>query len=373
MNKMLICIVPLLLFMSATAFAACSNQCDPSTQYSCSLSTTSMTKNTKATLTVSVTNQQSQPQSVTATLQGGWFIGDVTTIAGNTYQSGQAKTLDFSVTPSTDGAQSVCVAMGSTCTADCGSVSVTSTAELSVPTFTTSSSVSASATFTPSATIQNLGTESATGVTATLSASGPCTVSSASKTIGTLSGKSTSSQSWTVTASSTSGTCALTLTVAGTTGGTALATGSTTVSGSSSSSSSSGGGGGGGGGGASRNKTANTTQPAEPAVTESAQVNPELCGNGVIDKGEECDGASLASQTCETKGFKSGTLNCYACKYDTSFCNVEVIGGIEIPKVVADYGWAIVLVVFLFVLFLGWIYYHGHHHVKKIMNYSFKK
>lgn len=359
------------VFMSATAFAACSNQCDPSTQYSCSLSTASMTKNTKATLTVSVTNQQSQSQSVTATLQGGWFIGDVTSIAGNTYQSGQATSLDFSVTPTTDGAQSVCVAMGSTCTAECGSVSVASSAELSIPTFTAPSSVSASATFTPSATIQNLGTESATGVTATLSASGPCSVSSASKNIGTMSGKSTSSQSWTVTASSSSGTCSLTLTVTGTTGGTAVSTASTTVSGSSSSSSSSSGGGsgGGGGGGASRNKTSNATQPSEPAENQAVSGSLALCGNGVLNEGEECDGALLAGQTCESKGFASGTLGCNNCRFDTGLCNVEIISGVEIPKVVADYGWLIVSAVFIFVLFLGWIYYHGHHHIKKKLGY----
>src|SRR3989338_9703892 len=98
-------IVPLIvLFFAASVFAACSNQCDASTQYSCSLSTTTMAKNTKATMSVSVTNQQSQSQSVTATLQENWYIGDVVSIAGNTYQSGQAKTLDFSLTPTADGA-----------------------------------------------------------------------------------------------------------------------------------------------------------------------------------------------------------------------------------------------------------------------------
>ena len=28
-----------------------------------------------------------------------------------------------------------------------------------------------------------------------------------------------------------------------------------------------------------------------------------MCGNGVIDKGETCDGSDLASQTCKTQGY----------------------------------------------------------------------
>ena len=41
-----------------------------------------------------------------------------------------------------------------------------------------------------------------------------------------------------------------------------------------------------------------------------------LCGNGVIDKGETCDGSDLASQTCKTQGYGGGTLYCSGC---TSF------------------------------------------------------
>jgi hypothetical protein len=46
-----------------------------------------------------------------------------------------------------------------------------------------------------------------------------------------------------------------------------------------------------------------------------------LCGNGVIDPGEECDGSNLAGRTCGTEGFTGGTLGCTPqCKLDTSLC-----------------------------------------------------
>ncbi|HRV18850.1 MAG TPA: hypothetical protein P5317_12675, partial [Myxococcota bacterium] len=46
-----------------------------------------------------------------------------------------------------------------------------------------------------------------------------------------------------------------------------------------------------------------------------------VCGNGVIEAEEQCDGANLNEQTCVTKGFDGGTLTCTAdCKFDTSGC-----------------------------------------------------
>ena len=46
-----------------------------------------------------------------------------------------------------------------------------------------------------------------------------------------------------------------------------------------------------------------------------------VCGNGVIEAGEQCDGVNLNEQTCVTKGFGGGTLSCTAnCKFDTSGC-----------------------------------------------------
>jgi hypothetical protein len=57
----------------------------------------------------------------------------------------------------------------------------------------------------------------------------------------------------------------------------------------------------------------------------SAEVHIEAvvpgCGNGIVEVGEECDGAALAGATCRTRGFTSGTLLCTAsCLYDTTSC-----------------------------------------------------
>lgn len=52
-------------------------------------------------------------------------------------------------------------------------------------------------------------------------------------------------------------------------------------------------------------------------------VAEELCGNGVIDGGEECDGALVGGATCQTLGFSGGgALNCdpVTCTYDESMC-----------------------------------------------------
>ncbi len=55
-------------------------------------------------------------------------------------------------------------------------------------------------------------------------------------------------------------------------------------------------------------------------------VNSELCGNGVVDPGEECDGMDLGGITrCENLGYQAGTVTCTAqCKYDLSEC--EAVG-----------------------------------------------
>ncbi|HEY2773212.1 MAG TPA: DUF1566 domain-containing protein [Candidatus Binatia bacterium] len=47
-----------------------------------------------------------------------------------------------------------------------------------------------------------------------------------------------------------------------------------------------------------------------------------LCGNGLIDPGEECDGNNLAGATCVTEGSIGGTLVCSPnCLLDTSGCS----------------------------------------------------
>ncbi|MFC1599892.1 hypothetical protein ACFL3T_02585 [Patescibacteria group bacterium] len=54
------------------------------------------------------------------------------------------------------------------------------------------------------------------------------------------------------------------------------------------------------------------------------------CGDGNVDPGEECDGNDLDQENCPGLGFTGGNLNCYAnCTYDTSQCNgapIEICG-----------------------------------------------
>lgn len=47
-----------------------------------------------------------------------------------------------------------------------------------------------------------------------------------------------------------------------------------------------------------------------------------VCGNGVQEPGEQCDGSDLNGQTCQTQGYPSGgTLACSStCSFDTSGC-----------------------------------------------------
>ncbi len=48
----------------------------------------------------------------------------------------------------------------------------------------------------------------------------------------------------------------------------------------------------------------------------------ELCGNGVIDPGEECDGEDLGGATCEDLGYYGGELACGDdCTFDESGCH----------------------------------------------------
>jgi hypothetical protein len=48
-----------------------------------------------------------------------------------------------------------------------------------------------------------------------------------------------------------------------------------------------------------------------------------LCGNGVLNAGEQCDGINLGGATCGSRGFAGGTLSCSAtCTYNTTQCTM---------------------------------------------------
>ena len=46
-----------------------------------------------------------------------------------------------------------------------------------------------------------------------------------------------------------------------------------------------------------------------------------LCGDGLISRGETCDGEALDGKTCASEGFASGKLKCTQCHLDTSKCS----------------------------------------------------
>lgn len=50
---------------------------------------------------------------------------------------------------------------------------------------------------------------------------------------------------------------------------------------------------------------------------------PSVCGDGVVEGGEDCEGGVPLADSCETLGFSSGTLACEtaSCSYDTSGCS----------------------------------------------------
>jgi hypothetical protein len=56
-------------------------------------------------------------------------------------------------------------------------------------------------------------------------------------------------------------------------------------------------------------------------VVPAAAARKPVCGNGIAEGTEECDGADLRSQTCESVGFAGGTLSCAQnCTFETSNC-----------------------------------------------------
>ena len=64
------------------------------------------------------------------------------------------------------------------------------------------------------------------------------------------------------------------------------------------------------------------------ASVQEASTGISLCGNGVIDQGEECDGSNLAGQTCLNCGYTGGTLSCNSnCAINTSACTSGGGGG----------------------------------------------
>lgn len=51
-----------------------------------------------------------------------------------------------------------------------------------------------------------------------------------------------------------------------------------------------------------------------------------VCGNGIIETGEECDTLNLNDKTCNDFNFDKGSLSCnYSCKIETNLCEMNTI------------------------------------------------
>ena len=73
-------------------------------------------------------------------------------------------------------------------------------------------------------------------------------------------------------------------------------------------------------------------------ATTSVQII-SICGNGIIESGEQCDGSNLAGQTCTGLGYAGGTLSCKVdCTFNASQCTAAPPpgggGGAYIPPTV---------------------------------------
>jgi hypothetical protein len=56
-----------------------------------------------------------------------------------------------------------------------------------------------------------------------------------------------------------------------------------------------------------------------------------VCGNGVIETGEQCDGTALNGATCVSRGYVSGTLTCRpSCEYNTTNCSMTTVGNVGV-------------------------------------------
>lgn len=73
-----------------------------------------------------------------------------------------------------------------------------------------------------------------------------------------------------------------------------------------------------------------TSSTTTTTTEESESDGNPVCGNGIIESGEQCEGADLAGQSCSDLGYVSGVLACDPgiCVYDTSACtNDDEDGG----------------------------------------------
>jgi hypothetical protein len=99
-----------------------------------------------------------------------------------------------------------------------------------------------------------------------------------------------------------------------------------------------------------------TTQEQEPEP-EQQQQSP-VCGNSIIESGEECDSSDFGGASCVTRGYDSGTLRCgSSCTFDTSECETTFSPGKQEQPQYDYTGIVIIIVILIIVLVAGSFYY----------------
>ncbi len=77
--------------------------------------------------------------------------------------------------------------------------------------------------------------------------------------------------------------------------------------------------------------TESSSSESSASSSESSSTGADLCGNGVIDGGEDCEGDDLGGMACTDVGYDGGTLGCNAaCLFDVFDCEVFVCGNGDI-------------------------------------------
>jgi hypothetical protein len=72
-----------------------------------------------------------------------------------------------------------------------------------------------------------------------------------------------------------------------------------------------------------------TTEGDGDPTTEGDGDPTPTCGNGIVDPGEQCDGANLNGFSCVDLGYSGGMLACdpLTCTFDASGCTTNTDGG----------------------------------------------
>jgi hypothetical protein len=77
--------------------------------------------------------------------------------------------------------------------------------------------------------------------------------------------------------------------------------------------------------------------PSDGSPADGSPADAEVvCGNGLIEAGEECDATNLDGETCLTMGYALGELSCSSCTFDFTDCNNNC-GGTNQPPCPASY------------------------------------